>query len=78
MEEFDMNQQQREIPEDLIHVEGTMDTGEHITFDVPSPNTCTKIRELLGFFDINPIRSSCTDGCDGCGPSIDAAKLVCF
>ncbi|MBU0598868.1 hypothetical protein KKF61_07860 [Patescibacteria group bacterium] len=66
------------IFKESLHIEGVMDTGEHVTFDVPTPAVCTKIRQALGFFDILPTRSSCTDGCDGCGPSIDANALVCF
>jgi hypothetical protein len=61
-----------------IHVEGTMDTGEYLTFDVPTPNRCAEIRALLGFFDPIPIRSSCTDGCIGCGFFVDINLLQPF
>ncbi len=61
-----------------LHVEGVMDTGEHITFDVPTPEVCTKIRQVLGFFDILPIKSSCTDGCGGCGFVVDINLLQAF
>jgi len=66
------------IFEETLHVEGTMDTGEHITFDVPTPAICTRVRESLGFFDVIPVESSCTDGCTGCGFNIDINLLQPF
>ena len=59
--------QEREMPDDLIHVEGIMDTGEYVTYDVENPETCHMVRAALGFFDPIPIRSGCVRGCNGCG-----------
>jgi len=41
----------------------------HLTYQ--PPEKCHKVRKALEFFDLMPEKSSCIEGCTGCGIPIN-------
>jgi len=49
----------------MLHVEGNI-LGDSLTFDVKTSERCHQIMKALQFFDPDPLKSSCSNGCVGC------------
>jgi len=49
----------------MLHVEGNI-LDDTLNFDVKTPERCHQIRKAIQFFDPDPSKSSCSNGCTGC------------